>query len=292
MNIYLARHGTTEWNTAHRLQGLTDIELDKIGVEMARQTGTRLAEMGIRFDRVYSSPLKRVYHTARLLCGMEDTQAEIKPSDHNYGRHECIPLSAPAESILSHPGTTIGQLPYPACHIRTDERLRELCFGEFEGRNVDEMIADPECVFRYFKTAPDRYNEEIGRMRGENVLPESLSDLLGRVTDFVSNVIEPLLHADFEFGLENRSNGSIPTGDTSDQSIGSILICGHGALNRALLMYFKGISDFSQFWGGGLQPNCGITKITCTSTEPLKVSYEVQDECMVLYDPELNKPLL
>ena len=63
MQIYLLRHGTTEWNSEHRIQGHTDIPLDSIGLKMAEETGKALHDMGIAFDLVYSSPLSRAIET-------------------------------------------------------------------------------------------------------------------------------------------------------------------------------------------------------------------------------------
>ena len=78
MEIYILRHGTTEWNSEHRIQGNTDIALDQLGLEMARQTGLAFREKGITFDRVYASPLKRAFETARLVAGDD---AEIVTDD-------------------------------------------------------------------------------------------------------------------------------------------------------------------------------------------------------------------
>ena len=35
MNVYFMRHGETDWNTIKRLQGTTDIPLNKNGDELA-----------------------------------------------------------------------------------------------------------------------------------------------------------------------------------------------------------------------------------------------------------------
>ena len=71
MEIYLLRHGTTHWNAEHRIQGNTDTPLDQMGLDMARATGEALREQGIRFDRVYSSPLLRAYRTTELAAGAD-----------------------------------------------------------------------------------------------------------------------------------------------------------------------------------------------------------------------------
>ena len=57
MRIYLIRHGETEWNTRHLLQGATDIPLNQNGVEVARITAEALKD--VPFDVVFTSPLKR-----------------------------------------------------------------------------------------------------------------------------------------------------------------------------------------------------------------------------------------
>ena len=65
MELYLIRHGQTDWNKEGRLQGSVDIELNENGRAMAKAAGIRLNE--VFFDKIYSSPLKRAYETAELI---------------------------------------------------------------------------------------------------------------------------------------------------------------------------------------------------------------------------------
>ena len=37
--LYIMRHGKTEWNELHKLQGQTDIPLNENGRKMAREAG-------------------------------------------------------------------------------------------------------------------------------------------------------------------------------------------------------------------------------------------------------------
>ena len=67
MNVYFMRHGETDWNTVRRLQGSTDIPLNGNGIALAGRVARAVHESGIRFDRVYTSPLVRAVKTAELM---------------------------------------------------------------------------------------------------------------------------------------------------------------------------------------------------------------------------------
>lgn len=69
MLIYMMRHGQTDYNSEHRLQGQMDTDLNEIGYRQASEAGERIREHGLKFDRVYSSPLKRAFETARIATG-------------------------------------------------------------------------------------------------------------------------------------------------------------------------------------------------------------------------------
>lgn len=65
MELYIIRHGETDWNKEKRLQGRSDIELNSYGIELARITSDALKD--IKYDVIYSSPLKRAYTTAEII---------------------------------------------------------------------------------------------------------------------------------------------------------------------------------------------------------------------------------
>ena len=57
MKLYIIRHGETDWNKQRRLQGQSDTELNEYGIRLAKITGEALKD--IRFDHIFSSPLKK-----------------------------------------------------------------------------------------------------------------------------------------------------------------------------------------------------------------------------------------
>ncbi len=77
MDIYLIRHGETDYNKGRRLQGVTDIPLNARGIELAEKTAEGLRD--IAFDRIYTSPLIRARKTAEIIRGSRDI--EIIPTD-------------------------------------------------------------------------------------------------------------------------------------------------------------------------------------------------------------------
>lgn len=65
MNLYIIRHGETDVNVEEKINGLNEIDLNKKGVEQAKNTGQKLKN--IEYDFIMSSPLIRTKHTAELI---------------------------------------------------------------------------------------------------------------------------------------------------------------------------------------------------------------------------------
>lgn len=84
--IWLVRHGETEWSRLGRHTGRTDIPLDERG---RAETGLLAARLSTRrFARVFTSPLRRAADTCRL-AGFGDV-AEIRDDlmEWDYGSYE------------------------------------------------------------------------------------------------------------------------------------------------------------------------------------------------------------
>lgn len=76
-DLYITRHGQTEWNIERRLQGRSNSPLTEKGIWDAKQLAKRLREIPI--DRVYTSDLLRAIQTADILIGKREIPRTILP---------------------------------------------------------------------------------------------------------------------------------------------------------------------------------------------------------------------
>lgn len=93
MELYIIRHGETDWNIEKRLQGRSDTELNAYGIELAEITSEALKD--VKFDRIYSSPLKRAYKTAEIIRGDRDLPilTDERLIEISFGEYEGIAVS-------------------------------------------------------------------------------------------------------------------------------------------------------------------------------------------------------
>lgn len=88
-DLFLLRHGQTEWAAAGRHTGRTDVPLTPYGEQQARAAAGVLRELrgGDPFALVLTSPLERARRTAAL-AGL--TEAEVDPDlvEWDYGGYE------------------------------------------------------------------------------------------------------------------------------------------------------------------------------------------------------------
>jgi probable phosphoglycerate mutase len=100
-DLYLVRHGTTEWSISGRHTGTTDLPLLPEGEEAARSLAPRLAD--IDFGLVLTSPRQRARRTAEL-AGFPDAVVDEDLGEWNYGVYEGITTD---EIRRTDPGWTV-----------------------------------------------------------------------------------------------------------------------------------------------------------------------------------------
>lgn len=125
MRLYWVRHGETDWNRQRRLQGNVDIPLNQAGIDIARETARGLQRAGLRFDRVYTSPLSRAKATAQILCPGQDLWVEPRLRELSFGVMEGSSYEA------------VDGLPMPAPGGESSQDLRQRVTAV-----LDEVIGD------------------------------------------------------------------------------------------------------------------------------------------------------
>ncbi len=161
MDIYIIRHGETDWNKDKRVQGSTDIELNNNGIDLAKLTAQNMKKEGISFDRIFSSPLKRAFQTA-----------EIFAETFSYGTQNN------ANKILSSQSMT-------KLDITKDNLITEICYGAAEGVTMGELHSNPK-----YKGASLLF------LKPESYIPEGKGEtfvqVINRCHNFLNEKIIPL----------------------------------------------------------------------------------------------------
>jgi probable phosphoglycerate mutase len=99
VELYLIRHGETEWSRARRHTGRTDLPLSPAGEAEARALGRHLR--GLEVDRVLSSPLTRATATAALAGFGDRVELTDALLEVDYGEYEGLTTT---EIRASRPG--------------------------------------------------------------------------------------------------------------------------------------------------------------------------------------------
>lgn len=174
--LYIMRHGKTDWNSLHKLQGRTDVPLNEEGRHMAKTAHDECRNVHI--DICFCSPLVRAMETAQIVLEGRD-----------------IP-------------------------IITDDRLVEMCFGDYEG--MEYSFKNPDGPLHVLFHNPEQYTEPDGGA-------ETLAELYARTGEFLKEAVEPQLKAGKD-----------------------VLIVGHGAMNASIICQRRGL-PVEKFWEPGIE---------------------------------------
>lgn len=141
-DLFLVRHGETEWSRSGRHTGWTDLPLTEHGREEARRLVPLIRSY--RIGAAFVSPLQRARETAELI-GIPDARIDADLHEWDYGGYEGVTT---VEIQRSRPDWflfTDGVAPGPPEHPgETPEQV-----GERADRvlgKVDDALADAEGV--------------------------------------------------------------------------------------------------------------------------------------------------
>jgi len=149
--LVLLRHGQSEWNKENRFTGFTDVDLSEKGIEEAKSAGVKMRH--IAFDHVFTSTLKRAYHTAGFALVTSESNEHLFSSDGMY-------------------------------RMTYDDDLRERDYGELVSLNKDECRKK----FGEEQVKIWRRSYDVPPPGGE-----SLKDVVARVQPYFEEHIQPLL---------------------------------------------------------------------------------------------------
>jgi len=98
--LYIIRHGKTEMNAKMLMQGRSDYPLNETGIAQAEEAAGRFADMGVRIDKVYTSPLIRAVQTAERIAPDAELAIEQRLIEMDYGPYEGMDLNHPAPEVI------------------------------------------------------------------------------------------------------------------------------------------------------------------------------------------------
>ena len=173
--IYLVRHGETDWNLAHRIQGSTDIDLNDTGRAQAATTGRLLARRD--WDAIVSSPLSRARETAQIIAaevGLGEPVLLPAIVERRYGAAEGLDYN---EIDALFPGDT--EVPGRESREEVADRVLPAIVAlaeQYPGQSV--IVVGHGGVIRAVLTAiaPDDYQARDGRIRNGSIHSFSHTD--------------------------------------------------------------------------------------------------------------------
>ena len=197
LNLYLIRHGQTEYNAAGIVQGWCDSPLTAEGKAGAAQTGNAIAQAQIRFAAAYCSTSPRT--------------------------------AAATQIILQH-----AQQPHTTPTPLDD--LREYHFGSFEGQpssHIHQTIAQElgyertEDWLADYRSGKHSNNQLMHTLHRIDPRAEQESQFIQRLHRGIQHIIANSLARSAQGSLKTESSGEIPTPN--------VLIVSHGMAITALL---------------------------------------------------------
>ena len=197
LNLYLIRHGQTEYNAAGIVQGWCDSPLTAEGKAGAAQTGNAIAQAQIRFAAAYCSTSPRTAATTQIIL-QHAQQPHTTPT----------PLDDLREY---HFGSSEGQ---PSSHIH------QTIAQELGYERTENWLAD-------YRSGKHSNNQLMHTLHRIDPRAEQESQFIQRLHRGIQHIIANSLARSAQGSLKTESSGEIPTPN--------VLIVSHGMAITALL---------------------------------------------------------
>jgi broad specificity phosphatase PhoE len=143
MLVYFIRHGETDLNKEHLLQGHIDTELNPEGIRQSIAAKDLIIKKSLFFDKIYCSPLKRAVQTAEIITEKNISDFDIREElvEIDYGPYDGISiksLDAPMMNFLRNPNS----IESPS-GVESLQEVRERCgrfLKELSTKNFDRVL--------------------------------------------------------------------------------------------------------------------------------------------------------
>ena len=186
-NIYLVRHGSTEWNEKRIWQGVVDTELSSRGIEEVEKVSEFFKNKSI--DAIFSSPMKRARQTANIIASKIGYDSDRIITDNRL--REC--------EIRLWNG-------------KTNEEIAQLYATQFHEwfTNLNSNIAGVESLESVQERMHDSLMDVIVHFTNKNVIIVSHAIAMRMLISKILNLVPP---DHLNFALDNASVSSLISND-------------------------------------------------------------------------------
>jgi broad specificity phosphatase PhoE len=180
--IYLVRHGETEWSASGKHTGRTDIPLTPAGEEAARHIAIRLS--GLTFSAVWSSPSQRASKTCALAGFGSQAVTKAELAEWDYGAYEGLTTK---QILAERPGWRLFRDGCPRGELTSDVGARaDLIIGQLRQTDGTFLIFSSSHFLRVLAARWLGLQPEAG---GLFVLDTASISILGYEHDLTEPVI-------------------------------------------------------------------------------------------------------
>ncbi len=140
MNIFLVRHGETDYNKDHLLMGQLDIPLNELGLSQAEKVSRVLKNKKISI--IYSSDLQRASKTAEIIKNTQNIPLELIPNfrEHTLGKMDGMKWSQEWEDMEKNEFEEIILMENGESFAHFESRIWDTFVKITENHSIDENL--------------------------------------------------------------------------------------------------------------------------------------------------------